>query len=167
MSLILEQMKELAACLCAEIADSCETEGAPGVCFCGILTGGEAYDASGVGDCAEDACGQAWVRLVNAYPAQAIGQQDVDPGNCNKTVGYDLEVGLYRCFPIEENGGSVTDEEMAEAVDRQIKDMELMRKAIVCCDALPTKEYVLGAYAPYGPLGGLVGGTWSLVLGGF
>lgn len=162
-SLILQQMKEIAACLCAEI----EADDSPGVCFCGILAGGEPYDASGIGDCAEEACGQAWVRLVNAYPAEAVGQQNTDVGNCSKTVGYDLEVGLYRCFTIEENGGSLTEEEMAEAADRQILDMELMHRAISCCEGIPNREYVLGIYTPYGPLGGLVGGIWTVHLGGF
>ena len=161
---IFSQIAKIAECLCTTISDN----GMPGLCFCGIIAGETAYDATGIGDgCGDDyvedsGCGQAWVRLVSAYPSSNVGQADVMPGNCGNGFGFDLEIGILRCIRIEEEGGVLPAEEMLEAVQLQIADMLIMQKALQCCPALDTKDFVLGQYAPIGPMGGLVGGTWLI-----
>lgn len=155
-------LTDLAACLCAELTP--EGADAPNLCFCGVIAGDLPYDAMGVGcdgnPYEDDNCGQAWVRLVNAYPSTQVGVADVEPRNCANAVGFDVEIGVVRCFPIEERGGAVSDIEMLSAVQQQVEDMYAMQRAILCCGAL--EDYVLGQYLPSGPEGGLVGGVWTL-----
>ena len=158
---IFSQMASIAECLCAKI----EENGLPPLCFCGIIAGDQPYDASGIGDgCDEDdedaGCGQAWVRLVSGYPSSVVGQADVMPGNCATAFGFDLEIGILRCIRIEAEGGILPAEEMLEAVQLQVADMLTMQQALLCCPNLPVDSFVIGQYAPIGPLGGLVGGTF-------
>jgi hypothetical protein len=165
-NMVFSQMAAIAECLCGQIAEN----ELPPLCFCGIIAGETAYDATGIGEgCDEDdddaGCGQAWVRLVAAYPSSNVGQADVMPGNCGNGFGFDLEVGILRCIRIEEEGGVLPAEEMLEAVQLQIADMLTMQQALKCCGSLNNEDFVLGQYAPIGPMGGLVGGTWLISIG--
>lgn len=162
-NVVFSQMAEIAECLCAKLA----ANGLPTVCFCGIIAGALPYDATGVGEgCESDdpddnvGCGQAWVRLVSAYPSTQVGVADVIPGNCTKGFGYDIEIGVMRCIRIEELGGALPADEMLAAVQLQIADMLTMQQALMCCSAFDTEDFVLGQYTPIGPEGGLVGGSW-------
>lgn len=160
---VFSQMADIITCLCAQIASN----GLPGTCFCGIIAGDQPYDATGVGDgdCDDDTDGQAWIRLINAYPSNDIGVALTTPGNCAGTgFGYDLEVGILRGIRIEENGGALPAEEMLSAVQLQVADMLTMQQALECC-ALDNKDFVIGQYLPIGPEGGLVGGTWTISIG--
>ncbi len=154
---VFARLTGLAECLCAQLA----ADGLPDVCFCGVIAGSEPYDASGIGECGE-LNGQAWVRLVNAYPSSGVGVPDLNVGNCNKGLGIDLEIGVLRYFPIEENGGSLEVTEMLVASQLQIADMISMQRAVVCCPAISEKDYIMNTYTPIGPDGGLLGGSWTL-----
>lgn len=145
----------IAACLCAEVnADD-------SLCFCGVLVGDSAYDVSG--ECDDTKCGQAWVRLVQAYVSSSVGEADLTVNNCGKALGLDIEMGVLRCFPIQAEAPS--EEDLITISDKQIEDMEAMRRAILCCDAFDA--VVLSAYEPVGPLGqgGFVGGVWTFSVG--
>lgn len=144
----------MAACLCAEVnADN-------SLCFCGIIVGDAPYDVSG--ECGGK-CGQAWVRLVGAYPQASLGEADLTDNNCRKALGLDLEIGVMRCFPVSEDPPS--EAELLLVSDQQVADMLAMRKAILCCDAFD--GVILGNYEPIGPEGegGLVGGIWQFAVG--
>lgn len=146
----------LAECLCAEVnADD-------SLCFCGVLVGTAPYDVSG--ECSDQKCGQAWVRLVLSYPASEVGVADTTIGNCGKGLGLDLELGVMRCFPISEE--PPTEAELLAVSDKQIEDMLGMRRAITCCFADEEEDigYVMGEYTPVGPEGegGQVGGVWLI-----
>ena len=142
----------LAACLCEEFDD-------PTLCFCGILPGGSPYDAMGTG-CTK---GQAWVRLASGFPSDRVGEPNITPGNCNSGLGVAVEVGVLRPFPIQAQ--PLDAERITAASLEQIDDMLKVRHAIVCCDALNKRDYVLNTWAPLGPEGGVVGGAWTLTLG--
>ena len=43
--------------------------------------------------------------------------------------------------------------------------MEAIRDAIICCPSVPSKDSLLGVYTPFGPLGNLVGGSWTVSVG--
>ena len=146
----------LAGCLCAQI----EADGSPQPCFCGVVPG-EAAVAQYAGDC-DTRDGMAWVRLTTGYPSVSVGQIDQRVGNCKSGTGFDVEVGILRAFPVEEE--APTDAELLAAFDQQMKDMLTMRRAIECCDAISSKDFILGSYRPSGPLGGLVGGIWNVML---
>jgi hypothetical protein len=144
-------MEQLATCLCAQI----EADGLPALCFCGVLPG-EIPAYNGGEEC--DA-GMAYVRLITMYPASGVGTQNVSVGNCSSLLGFDLEVGIMRPSPIGDEEGP-SDAELLESTELQLADAIAMRKAIACCTG--QKNWILGAYTPYGPEGGIIGGTWEV-----
>lgn len=154
--MIYQRMTDIAACLCAQI----EIDDVPGVCFCGVVTG-DVMVADSAGDC-DTVCGMAWVRLVNAQPVAGVGVPSETAGNCTSEVGFDLEVGILRCIRIPEDGEPLTVEEQAEATELQMDDALLIRRALVCCESMSTKDFILRGYTPMGPLGGLYGGAWLI-----
>jgi hypothetical protein len=151
-------MIELNACLCAEITSS----GLPEPCVCELLPGGDvAFDYCT--ECDDGRCGQAWVRLVAAYPSQVLGEPDTT-GNCATRLSYTLEVGIIRCAPLPGNDGSPPSVDAQLSATRlQLADMQAMRRAIACCmGADVDRDYILEPYTPYPVLGGCVGGFWTV-----
>ena len=156
---VQDKLEQIAACVCAQI----EVDGLPKTCFCGILPGAEvAWDYTGTCD-DEGNCGMAWVRLIAAYPSSVIGQPSEQPGNCSSLIGMDVEIGILRCVSMPEDDGTpppAVDLQADAAL--QIADAMALRKAATCC--APEKDFVLGAYVPIGPAGGLAGGMWTMSL---
>lgn len=151
-------LNDLAACLCAQI----ETRGGPQPCFCGVIPG-DGVIAEYAADCTTRN-GVAWVRTGSMYPSVTPGVADQRPGNCATGTGIDIEIGILREQQAYMESDVITAQQAAAAVDLQLKDAETIRLAIECCSALNTEDYVLGLYAPMGPLGGLVGGAWTIHL---
>lgn len=145
---------DLAACLQVQI----ETDKLPGTCVMTPVPGA-GFAAEWTGDC-ETACGAAWVRLGQAYPSTSIGAADLTPGNCNKGTGLDVELGVMRCMDVSEIPS--TTESLTDSVKLQTADMLAMLKAIRCCSTLESQDFILGTYNPIGPLGGMVGGSWTI-----
>lgn len=156
MSAVEDRLLALATCLCAEIEDHPVT---PKVCFCGVVPGEEvSFDYSG--DC-ETACGMAWVRLLGAYPSAVIGEATNVPGNCGSMLGMDVEIGIIRCVQgMDEQGNPPSADALLESAMWQWEDMATIRRAVLCCSG--SKDFLLGAYVPIGPQGGLVGGAWTV-----
>jgi len=152
-------LSALAECLCAEILNP--VWGVPDVCTCGVVPG-EVASAEQTGNC-QTKCGQAWVRLVGLYPMAQIGTPQTEAGNCGAGLGMDVEVGIMRCITVGDGRGNPpTPEQYLAATQLQITDALIMRTAIECCPALPSRDTILGLYQPLGPEGGLVGGLWNL-----
>jgi hypothetical protein len=146
-------LAELAGCLCNEIDKTPDP-----VCFCGVVPGSiAAWDYV---DSCDEACGMAWVRLVDVVPANGLGVPNTNAGNCGSALGIDVEVGLVRCFEIPADGQAPTVEQMLSAAVQQSADMLTMRRAISCCSS--SKEFVVDGYVPVGPQGAVVGGIWNL-----
>ena len=155
---LAERMIEVASCLCAQI----ETDGSPPTCFCGVVPGDSVVLAYAT-DC-EEKDGMAWVRLITLYPATSVGQQDTTIGNCGVGIGADLEVGIVRSYPVYEDGEEPPPAVLEALVRQQVKDAMTMHRAVLCCSALPTKEVIVGPYAPTPILGGLSGGAIQVSL---
>lgn len=150
----------LAACLCSQI----EADGGDKPCFCGVVPGDMAI-ADYAQDCGGDTeCGDiGWSRLVTLYPAKSPGIQDQQLGNCRSGLGIDIELGIMRCMAVGESDGSAPPPaEIAAATDQQTRDAMTMWRALQCCDILPTSEFRVGSYTPMGPMGGYVGGTFTV-----
>jgi len=157
-----ELLTDIAACLCVTL----EEWGLPPTCFCGVLPG-QTVAIDYFGGCDDESCGNgmAWVRLAALYPAQIVGVPMQTPGNCDSTLGMDLEIGVVRCISAGEDDGSpVSPEELAASTYLQSQDALAMRAAMACCSPLTSKDFILGAYTPYGPDGLVVGGTWTAVV---
>lgn len=156
-SSIFDTLTELATCLCAQIVK----DESPTTCFCGLIPG-EAPAVGYFADC-EEGNGVAYVRLSNAYPSTSIGQQNLGVDNCSSIMGFDVEVGILRFMPVGDKQGNMpTPGEILAATQLQIADMLTMRRAVECC--LDSSDYIVGAYTPVGPDGGIVGGSWEINL---
>lgn len=116
----------------------------------------------------ESGCGgMAWVRLVAANPTSAFPAADVGVNNCAFSLAFMVEVGMMAPAPVmEDRMGSFVlpeDTELFEASMRQSDEMQMMFDAIRTAD-IPEK--VLGDYLPQGPEGGILGGIWTVQVGG-
>jgi len=148
-------MVRLATCLCSVL-----TEAGRPTCFCGVIPG-DAPVASYSGECSNGDCGMAWVRLTTAYMANGVGQTaDLTPGNCSKELGVDLEIGVLRCIDVEVESPPAA--ELLAQTEVQTKDAEAIIRALACCDAISSKDFILGGYTPMGPMGGYLGGMWQV-----
>lgn len=151
---------DLAACIQTTFTE----DGRPGVCFNGVVPG-DGMAADWAGDCGDGPCGMTWVRPALIYPSSTIGVQDQNPGNCGAGLGLDIEVGVLRCTNVFVEDAEIEQAESLETSLTLMADMLSLRKAIMCCTALPTKEIILGAWQPMGPLGLMVGGAWTVYVG--
>lgn len=159
-------LEDLTACLRRELEDP--DNGVPRPCTI-TITPGETVTPEYQGECEDSAdpeqesdCGIAWVRMVNSYPASAVGQQDNTVGNCNTSIGFDVNIGITRCFDPGEPLQGPSSDELSQTAFLSVADMLVMMKAIRCCDALTSKDYILHGYQPIGPIGGMVGGSWTV-----
>lgn len=155
MERITSILTDLTTCLCSQLLD----DELPPVCFCGIVPGAEvALDYAG--EC-ENECGMAWVRLIGSAPSVTVGVPSALPGNCSTGINIDVELGVVRCIGVGgPDGQPIEPSELAAAAVLQQADMMAMWRAVACCR--DSKDWVIGAYTPFGPDGGLVGGTLSL-----
>lgn len=168
MSRVDETLVGLAACLCAQVdADRQERVDAnlpvsPQLCFCDLIPG-EAPDGSYAGMC-DDQAGMAWVRMISMYPAAAVGTVDQRPGNCTSGIGMDIELGILRPIPVasDDQGTPPEPEDVIFSAEQASRDALTLWKAVACCSALPNKDFRMSTFSPTGPLGGLVGGTYTV-----
>lgn len=144
-------MADLSTCLCSQII----SDGLPSLCFCGVVPG-NAVALDYVGECDDEVCGMAWVRLMAAYPASTIGQASTRPGNCSTGIGIDVEIGIIRCFDAGDGQTPPDPAELTAAAALANADMLAMWRAVSCCRR--SKDFVIGSYVPYGPEGGVYGG---------
>lgn len=152
----------LAQCLCEALSDP--TYGHPAPCFCGVIPGATVIQELTEG-CASERNGVAWVRLALTYPSATVGAVDTSLRNCNSGLGIDIEVGVVREHHAYYETEALTEAQMLDVALWQHDDMMAARRAIVCCGALDNEDYILGMYQPFGPQGGMVGGSWSLHVG--
>jgi hypothetical protein len=112
--------------------------------------------------------GMLWVRLATTAPTTQFPNAESRPNVCASTLAFNLEVGLMRPSPIpEDTFGDFqlpSDQEHSESTDRQMDDMEAIYRGLVRASR-DIEMVSIGSYTPVGPVGGTVGGTWTLVVG--
>lgn len=114
--------------------------------------------------------GMAWVRLVDAFETVGFPNTDVTIDSCATTLAATVEIGVMHPSPIpEEILGELDlpdDAEHTSAAERQIEEMRAMHRAMATVRRIIGRDLLLpGRYTPVGPVGGTVGGTWSLTIG--
>jgi hypothetical protein len=155
---VADLLEAIAACLCAQIT----VDERPPVCFCGVIPGDRVVQNYGK-SCEDDKNGAAWVRLADMYPSEGIGEQSISVKNCGSALGLEIEVGMMRQMDAPDREGyPPTDAELLAAANLTSGDAITMRRAISCCPALADKSYILGNWAPGGPMGVLIGGMWRI-----
>jgi hypothetical protein len=112
-------------------------------------------------DCTEDACNQAWVRVMG-ISAKPDPNTEGWGGNCAPLLTADLEVGILRCFEIGEGGEAPTASEVLVAAMQSMTDMAAIHKAALSCEAFPYIESQ--TWQPLGPSGGQYGGMWGFTV---
>lgn len=151
-------LSELAACLCAELAEDASP------CFCGVIAGQEVPVE--LDDC--DTCGAGYVRLESAYPSTVQFPEPDQNATCRAVMAFSVVVGIARCAPIgDDRGNPPTQDELAEYAREVFADMATIRRAIRCClvdDKFEDIEYVLGTYTQLPSAGGVGGGEWTLTI---
>lgn len=110
--------------------------------------------------------GMGWVRFASGTPSVSGSSNDVTMDSCYWGLSHQIEMGVMRPAPIpDETFNTVelpSDAELSAAAEAQINDMSAMHRAIKAARA--EFELLPGAYTPIGPVGGTVGGTWSLMV---
>lgn len=149
---------QLADCLCTELV----TSGLPPTCICSPMPG-EAIAA----DYVSSEQGMAWVRVGAVYPSSVFPAQDQSASGCLMPMAVQIEVGALYCAPVVE-GRSKNPPGLGAMFDStrlQMAAMAAMLRAIECClGAASRKGVALGPYAPIGPDGGVVGGSWTVTV---
>ena len=101
--------------------------------------------------------------MITVYPADGVGDANINAGNCGAGMGADVEIGIVRCAATGDAlGNPPTPTQLLDEAALQYADAEAIRRAVVCCPTLPSKDVIMGTYDPLGPAGGLVGGTWDI-----
>jgi hypothetical protein len=142
---VYPKMIELSACLCAEIANS----GLPEPCSCGPIVGSLVLDYCG--SCTDGGCGgQAWVRLVTAFPSMSFPSPLSDSMNCFAPLVYQIEVGIVRCKPVGK--ASSARGYAPPTLDQSVGALRLQTAADF--------NYMIGQYTPVTPDGDCLGGAF-------
>lgn len=154
--LITPHLVSLSECVCEELTE----RGAGPLCSCTFYPGAlPAFD--GCSECTSGTCGMGWLRVVTAFPSDSFPLQSFDP-HCRKEMVWQLEIGAVRCMPVEQDGGPLDEQTLAEVWVGQMLDAEAIARAVFCCDV---PSIMLDTYTPIGPDGGCVGGSWSVFAG--
>ena len=126
------------------------------LCWLGVQPGDSA-DLTPVGESGS----MAWVRLAGVFPVRSeIGVDN--RVRCTSRLNMSIEVGFATCYPINDDGSPLSvneDLEIAESVSRA---MMALWAAVVCCEWDEKNTREVGQWQPLGPMGGVVGGIWSV-----
>lgn len=151
---------DLSDCLCQALAEA----GGPSLCFCGVMPGNVVDFGLAMGGKCDG--GMAWVRISQIFPSTVFPEPDTDTAHCSTLLAAVIEVGVSRPVILGTDKRNPTLDELTWATRLQLSDMSAMRRAIRCCVAGSNVDftYLMGDYAPDGPDGGLLGGTWTLTV---
>lgn len=144
-------LDRLRTCLGTAIAEA----KLPPVCALAVMPGqGVAHDF--VYSC-DDKDGLAWVQLTAQYPSTNVAQPTRGVTKCGADYGIGVNIGIIRSFPIPEDGEPPEVSVFEAMALQQLREMEVIRYALVCCYP---EDVALGSYTPIGPQGGAFGGAW-------
>lgn len=161
-TLLSPLMDDLRACLCTALAD---TVGGDPSCFCALVPGREApadwCTCSGAGG-----CGMAWVRLDSLYASgdRFPAQDGTTRALCAKVLAAVIEVGVYRCLPTNDQRGNPPGPvAQTQAALVATDDAMAIASAILCCESVTKRSYLLGRYTP-SPPSVCGGGAWTVTV---
>lgn len=145
-------LANLSKCLCDELAKDGYTD----MCFCGVQAG-EQVLADYI---QEGSCAMAWVRLAGAQGAQGEQGQLTPVNRYSSMSVIQIEVGHATAAVVPEGLETITEDQYAQMALDQATMMESAKRAIECCTWAKWDTIYLGQWQPYGPEGGIVGGSW-------
>jgi hypothetical protein len=152
-SLVAPLLVALKACLYAELARS--TSGK--VCRVTVRHSVVTPTMDGC-DCeCDDGQGDAWVRLVRLEPEESLSL--VTPTSCPPGWQAVIELGVYRCVPLPEEGEALSEQDENDIALSALSDMNALVRVYGCCDALADEFRGAEFWQPLGPSGGCAGGA--------
>lgn len=109
-------------------------------------------------------CSELIVNLVAAIPVDNFPAV-AEVATCGSQFGYEVQVGVFRCAPTISGRNNTTPsvEDQIASTRMHLADMAAVKRSI--CKTLRDRHYVIRGFAPYGPEGGAVGGTWLIFIG--
>lgn len=145
-----EPLSIIADCLCQEVEQATGTR----LCWCGLTPGaGVPYEYCG--ECGVNRCGVGYVAFDGALLQNEFL---AGPQRCANPVQMQIRVGVLRCYPLPEDGGTADPDVLQEMVALVTADMHAARRAMLCCYE---GDVTVQQYTVLGPEGGCVGGEWS------
>lgn len=142
----------------------CIGEAVSDICSYGLTIGEEyvPFDPDPEDDCDDDIamCSQVWVRVTNIAPSMT--STGFGGGDCAVQMSLGLEVGVLRCFDIEEDGAAPTASDVLVAAAQTMEDMQDIFCAAMECEVWDGIS--VGSWSPAGPLGGQYGGVWTFTV---
>ena len=147
--------KAMATCLCTTIES---LDNVRPVEASGLIPGDQVFWDYGGYD-----CDQAGVRVSAQYPARGINVPDDRPVRCGSPTGYELEVGIARCWTqaYDERNAIVPMNVADEMAQVQALDHAAIRMAVRCCFG-EEQDVVLSAGRTEGPLGDVIQVVYTL-----
>ena len=136
--------------------------GFPDMCFLGLVSGIMADGTHVTGESGP----MAWVRQGEITPVVTEGQPNVM--SCATEMEVDVEVGYLTCYPVEADGSPLTVEQNLQIFTEVNAAMMALHRAINCGCAWVKDPggrrhvYDVISWAPAGPIGGAIGGAWSM-----
>lgn len=132
-------------------------------CFLGIVAGAMP-DSTPVGP---DTGPMFWLRPGDIVPVLPEGQAS-GLMTCATELRVDVQVGFFTCYPIDPDGDPLSVEQNLEIADEVSSAMWALHQAINCCTWTKNPStrqkvaYDVTTWVPAGPMGGVVGGAWTL-----
>lgn len=133
----------------------------PPVCRAFINPGPNApHDVCSTGDNGSD--GQLWVAHLSStagWPSPTG-----EPITCATTWAEQYELGIVRCAKgkVNDDGSAPPAELITQDAEQQEADRIALRDAFLCCLALEGKDLLVEGWEATEPLGGCVGGIWTI-----
>lgn len=115
--------------------------------------------------------GSLWTRFGGMGPSTAFPTVGLTANNCAYELVYTIEVGIFRVAPVGQTFGSIytppSPKENDDISNKLISDAHAIERALrrfVREDNV--EDALIGTYGQVGPEGGLVGGSWTITVGG-
>lgn len=129
-------------------------------CFGGVVSG-DGVDMSEIGESGA----MWWVRLANLTVTAPGGEGNGTPA-CKPVFLANVGVGYATCYPINEDGRAMSEEQQLASSDLVHAAMMALYRAMACCDWYATGSGIgriaVVTWTPSGPNGGVLGGEWLL-----
>lgn len=114
-----------------------------------------------------DCDAMVWLRVVDSFPSVGGATYDLQPGvTCTYSYTHRIEVGIVRKSPLPNEVFGIVDlpddETITESADHQYDDFDTLKRAIN--RATKNLELTPESYAPMGPVQGVIGGTWAVLV---
>ncbi len=149
----------------------CVANAVPDICSFAIIPGTEYApftvdeDHEGCGDRKTgEVCDQMWVRVVGSRVELATNERrEQFDGDSDRALiaglWYDIEVGVKRCYQMEDNGANPSETAVTTDAIQMLTDMREILDAALCCEVWDALN--VGMWSPAPVLGGEYGGMWS------